>query len=104
MIVGALKGKPQRMLDKEEITQLALAINAPIHFKKVVYSYRKGTPIKMSLCENFSISPILLTDDVTKCTCKKCIGILFNNATETITNLKGENKNEKRIDSDGVRS
>ena len=51
--------------------------------------------MKVPLCSSWCISPILLTDDIKKCTCKQCMSIVANIAYKNKTTLKFKGESKK---------
>lgn len=106
-MIGTIVKKPRITALTELLPILAMEVNAPIHLEKEVISLnsKKHMSMKVPLCSSWCVSPILLTDDIKKCTCKQCMSIVANIVykNKTALKFKGENeKNEKRINTDGL--
>ncbi len=93
-MVGTTIKKPKTSTLAEMLPILGMALNVPVHLEKEVLSFHSKEYVKAPLCGSWCMSPILLTDDITKCTCKQCISMVFNAActNKTTLNLKGEHE------------
>lgn len=74
-----------------------MVTNAPIHLEKEMISLnnKEHMSMKVPLCSSWCISPILLTDDIKKCTCKQCMNIVANIAYKNKTTLKFKGESKK---------
>lgn len=93
-MIGTAAKKPKTPTLAEILPILGMAVNVPVHLEKEVLSFHSKKYVKAPLCGSWCMSPILLTDDIKKCTCKQCISMVINTActTKTTLNLKGENE------------
>ena len=93
-MIGTAAKKSKSSTLAEILPILGMAVNAPVHLEKEVLSFHSKKYIKAPLCGSWCMSPILLTDDIKKCTCKQCIGMVVNTTytNKTTLNLEGENE------------
>lgn len=93
-MIGTAAKKPKTPTLAEMLPILGMAINVPVHLEKEVLSFHNKKICKAPLCGSWCMSPILLTDDIKKCTCKQCISMVVNATctNKTALNLKGENE------------
>lgn len=93
-MIGTAAKKPKTPTLAEMLPILGMAINVPVHLEKEVLSFHSKKICKAPLCGSWCMSPILLTDDIKKCTCKQCISMVVNDTctNKTALNLKGENE------------
>ena len=93
-MIGTAAKKPKTPTLAEMLPILGMAINVPVHLEKEVLSFHSKKICKAPLCGIWCMSPILLTDDIKKCTCKQCISMVVNATctNKTALNLKGENE------------
>ncbi len=93
-MIGTAAKKPKTPTLAEMLPILGMAINVPVHLEKEVLSFHSKKICKAPLCGSWCMSPILLTDDIKKCTCKQCISMVVNATctNKTALNLKGENE------------
>lgn len=93
-MIGTAAKKPKTPTLVEMLPILGMAINVPVHLEKEVLSFHSKKICKAPLCGSWCMSPILLTDDIKKCTCKQCISMVVNATctNKTALNLKGENE------------
>ena len=93
-MIGTIAKKPKTPTLAETLPTLGMAVNVPVHFAKEVLSFHSKKYVKAPLCGNWCMSPILLTDDIKKCTCKQCISMVVNATytNKTTLNLEGENE------------
>lgn len=93
-MIGTIAKKPKTPTLAETLPILGMAINVPVHLEKEVLSFHSKKYAKAPLCGNWCMSPILLTDDIKKCTCKQCISMVVNATytNKTTLDLKGENE------------
>ncbi|HAU84195.1 MAG TPA: hypothetical protein DCW90_01385 [Lachnospiraceae bacterium] len=59
-------------------TAVGVAVNAPVHLKKEILSSDNKSKVTIPLCGKCHVPPILLTDDIYKCTCEDCINLAFD--------------------------
>ena len=78
-MIGTIFKKP-RITVLTELPILAMAVNAPIHLEKEVISLnnKEHMSMKAPLCSSWCVSPILLTDDIKKCTCSNILEYFYS--------------------------
>ena len=94
-MIGTIAKKPKTPTLAKMLPILGMAINVPVHLEKEVLSFHSKKYVKAPLCGNWCISPILLTDDIKKCTCKQCMSIVANIAYKNKTTLKFKGESKK---------
>lgn len=96
-MIGTIVKKPMMTALTELLLILAMEVNAPVHLEKEVIGLnnKRHMSMKVPLCSNRCVSPILLTDDIKKCTCKQCKNIVANIAYKNKTTLKFKGESEE---------
>lgn len=76
MTQPAIAKKPKIVPYMQRSPTLALMANMIVHYEMDIITPDKEI-IKVPICRENCVNPLLLTDDIKKCTCQKCIGRIF---------------------------
>lgn len=85
MIQPVIARKPKFVINPQRSPTLGFGLDTPVHF-----------------CGANCVCPLLLTDDIKKCTCHDCIIKVMQRMIGI--KQKGENEDEEKSDTDGIRS
>lgn len=102
MIQPVIARKPKFVINPQRSPTLGFGLDTPVHYATRVFLPGSQKIINLPICGANCVCPLLLTDDIKKCTCHDCI----IKAMQRMIGIKrkGENKDEEKSDTDGIRS
>ena len=102
MIQPVIARKPKFVVNSQRSPTLGFGLDTPVHYATRVFLPGSQKIINLPICGANCVCPLSLTDDIKKCTCHDCIIKVMQRMIGI--KQKGENKDEEKSDTDGIRS
>lgn len=93
---------PELRFGQQRSPTLGFGLDTPVHYATRVFLPGSQKIINLPICGANCVCPLLLTDDIEKCTCHDCIIKVMQRMIGI--KQKGENEDEEKSDTDGIRS
>ena len=73
MIQPVIARKPKFVVNSQRSPTLGFGLDTPVHYATRVFLSGSQKIINLPICGANCVCPLLLTDDIKKCTCHDCI-------------------------------